>query len=81
MFEKLKDDGSVSSKGSNDKNILSAIVKGAEGFFASHPEPIERIEVTNNRLTEAKIPLKTYKSNDKDIFKAEYEKNIKKKLR
>lgn len=81
MFEKLKDDGAVSSKSAGDKNILSAIVKGAEIFFASHPEPIERIAVTDKRLTDAKIPLKTYKSNDKDMFKADYDKNIKKKLR
>jgi beta-barrel assembly-enhancing protease len=81
MFEKLKDDGAASSKSSNDKSILSTLVKGAESFFASHPEPIERIEVTNSRLTEAKIQLKTYKSNDKDMFKADYDKNIKKKLR
>lgn len=81
MFEKLRDDGAASSKSSDNKNILNAIVKGAESFFASHPEPIERIEVTNNRLLEAKIPLKTYKNTDKDIFKVEYDKYIKKKLR
>ena len=81
MFEKMKDDGAVSSKEGNNKNVLAALLKGAEGFFASHPDPIDRIEVTNKRLKEAGIPMKTYKNADKDIFKAEYDKNIKKKLR
>lgn len=75
MFEKMKDDGAVSA--SSAKGLL----KGLNTFFASHPDPIERIEVTNKRIKEAGIQLKTYKDKDKDVFKAEYDKNIKKKLR
>lgn len=81
LFEKMKDDGAITSKEGSGKNLLSAVLKGAEGFFASHPDPIERIEVTNKRIKDAGIQLKTYKDKDKDIFKAEYDKNIKKKLR
>lgn len=81
MFEKMKDDGAISAKDAKNQSFLGALLRGAEGFFASHPDPIDRIEVINKTIKEAGLPLKTYKSNDKDVFKAEYEKNIKKKLK
>lgn len=81
MFEKMKDDGAVSPKATGKQSFLGALLKGAEGFFASHPDPIERIDVINQTIKNAGLPLKTYKNSDKDIFKAEYDKNIKKKLR
>ena len=85
MFEKLKGDGAISAKSESKGGALAAVgnaLNKAVAFLtATHPEPVERIEVINKRLTDAIIPLKTYKSSDKDIFKAEYDKNIKKKLR
>jgi beta-barrel assembly-enhancing protease len=64
MFEKMKDDGAVSAKTGSKQNALATLLKGAEVFFASHPDPIERIDVTNKRLSDAGIPLKTYKNSD-----------------
>lgn len=81
MFEKMKDDGAISSKDAKNQGFLGALLRGAEGFFASHPDPIDRIDVINKTIQEAGIPLKTYKSKDKDLFKAEYDKNIRKKLK
>lgn len=81
MFEKLKDDGAITPQNAKKRGFLGVLGDAAKMFTATHPEPVERIEVINQRLKNEGIPIKTYKNTDKDIFKAEYEKNIKKKLR
>jgi len=81
MFEKMKDEGAIEPAGTGNQNVIGAAFKKLEGFFASHPDPIKRIDVINKMIQDSGLPLKTYKNSDKDIFKAEYDKNIKKKLR
>lgn len=65
FFEKMRDDGKVSSDGG-----------GVSAFFSTHPDPIARIASANQRLTAAGIPVKDYKTAGAGIFKDEYKKNI-----
>jgi beta-barrel assembly-enhancing protease len=70
FFEKLRDDGKVSSNSG-----------GVATFFSTHPDPIARISTTEQRLKDAGIQIKTYKATGQGIFKDEYKKNISSKLR
>jgi beta-barrel assembly-enhancing protease len=69
FFEKMRDDGLVSSK--SDKVAT---------FLSTHPDPIDRISSTNQRLTKAGLPVFDYKSTGDGVFKNEYLSNIKSKL-
>lgn len=65
FFEKMRDDGLVNKNGS-----------GIAIYLSTHPDPIERISTAEQRLKAAKLPVLTYKSNGKGIFRSEYRKNI-----
>lgn len=69
FFEKMRDEGLVSSNPSK-----------LETFLSTHPNPIERISNTNKRLTESGIEIKNWQNNGEGIFKAEYDANIRSKL-
>ncbi len=65
FFEKMRDDGLVSSGGA-----------GIAAYLSTHPDPIDRIKSANERLKALKLPVKDYKATGKGIFKKEYRKNI-----
>jgi predicted Zn-dependent protease len=69
FFEKMRDDGLVSSK--SDKVAT---------FLSTHPDPLDRISSTNQRLTNAGIQVIDYKETGDGVFKNEYLNNIKNKL-
>ncbi|MBI1938392.1 MAG: M48 family metalloprotease [Ignavibacteriales bacterium] len=70
FFEKLRDDGKVSKGG-----------EGIATFLSTHPDPIARINSAEQRLKELGIEVKSYKAEGGGIFKKEYEKNIKSKIK
>jgi len=70
FFEKMRDDGKVSSGGG-----------GVSAFFSTHPDPIARIASANQRLTAAGVTVKDYKATGAGIFREEYRKNILSQLR
>jgi predicted Zn-dependent protease len=69
FFEKMRDDGKVAS-GSG----------GIATFLSTHPNPIARIAITEQRLKDSSIQIKNYKATGNGIFKDEYKKNISLKL-
>jgi len=69
FFEKMRDDGLVSSKSSKVATFLS-----------THPDPVNRIAKTNERLQGAGIVIKDWKSTDANLYKNDYAVNIKNKL-
>ena len=71
FFEKMRDDGLVSSK--SDKIAL---------FLSTHPDPIDRIASTDTRLTTAGKPVISYNSTGSGInlYINEYQTNIVSKL-
>lgn len=69
FFEKMRDDGLVSSKSGKVATFLS-----------THPDPVNRIAKANERLQSSGIAIKDWKSNDANLFKNEYAVNIKNKL-
>lgn len=69
FFEKLKSEGKIASGG-----------EGLATFLSTHPDPIERIETTNQRLRDRGIEMKTYLDDGSGIFKKEYSKNVLSKL-
>jgi len=70
FFEQLRDDNKVGSEGS-----------GIGTFLSTHPDPIDRINTTNQRLQTLGMAIKDYKSNDSDIYKKEYQTNSLAKLK
>ncbi len=70
FFEKMRDDGLV-------KNNSSKI----ETFLSTHPEPVERIKVTEERLKNWNLPVLSHKDAGDGIFRDEYAVNIKNKLK
>ncbi len=70
FFEKLRDEGKISK----DKSAIAT-------FLATHPDPIDRIRTTNERLKALGIPIKTWRSSGKGIYKREYKVNILSKLK
>ncbi|GJQ61529.1 MAG: peptidase M48 [Melioribacteraceae bacterium] len=66
FFEKLRDDGLISSGG------------GIEKFLSTHPDPVERISSTDARLQNAGLTVYTYANADESagIFRDEYKTNI-----
>ncbi|MHC1738722.1 MAG: M48 family metalloprotease [Ignavibacteriaceae bacterium] len=69
FFEKMRDDGLVSSQSSTIATFLS-----------THPDPIDRIADANKRMTDLGKPVVSYTSNGSDIYRNEYLINIKNKL-
>lgn len=69
FFEKMRDDGLVSS---NSDKVAT--------FLSTHPDPIARIASTDQRLNGAGLPVMDYKGTGDGIFKNEYLNNIKNKL-
>ncbi len=70
FFERMRDDGKVSSEKSDIATFLS-----------THPDPIDRIDETNKRLRDRGIPIRSYTDKESDgIYRNEYEKNIKSKI-
>ena len=66
----MRDDGKVASKGG-----------GIGTFLSTHPEPIERISTTEQRLIASGLEVKNYKATGIGIFKDEYKKNILAKMK
>lgn len=66
FFEKLRDDGLVSSGG------------GLEKYLSTHPDPVERISNTDARLQNAGITVYTYENavESVGIYRNEYKTNI-----
>lgn len=69
FFEKMRDDGLISSQSSSIATFLS-----------THPDPIQRIAVADQRMQSLGYLVKTYQSTDSDIYRQEYLLNIKNKL-
>lgn len=69
FFEKMRDDGLVSSQSSSIATFLS-----------THPDPISRIETANQRMQSMGAQVKTYQDTGSDMYKQEYLQNIKNKL-
>lgn len=69
FFEKMRDDGLVSSQ--SDKIAT---------FLSTHPDPIDRITNTNQRLTSGGFQVKDYQSSGEGIYREEYTNNIKNRL-
>ena len=69
FFERMRDDGLVSS---NSDKVAT--------FLSTHPDPIDRISTTNQRLQKINLSVMDYKSNGAGIFRDEYQVNIKNKL-
>lgn len=69
FFEKMRDDGLVNLKS-----------RSIETFLSTHPDPIDRISSTNQRLQQNNIQVIDYKSNANGVFKDEYKMHIKNKL-
>ena len=69
FFEKMRDEGLVSSQ--SDKIAT---------FLSTHPDPVDRISNTNERLTIGGFEVKTYQSSGDGIFRDEYTTNIKNRL-
>ena len=70
FFEKMRDDGKVSSGGG-----------GIQTFLSTHPDPIERINTTEDRLREKGIEIRTYTDTEHSgIFRKEYQNKIKSKI-
>lgn len=65
FFEEMKDDGLISS---NANEIAT--------FLSTHPDPIDRINKTQERLQQAGIPIKSYTENGNDILHEEYQQNV-----
>ena len=70
FFERLRDDGKVSTGGA-----------GIQTFLSTHPDPIDRINTTDERLKTLNLPIYTYKDSGEGIFRKEYENMIKSKLK
>ncbi len=69
FFEKMRDDGLVSQQ--SDKIAT---------FLSTHPDPIDRIAIINQRLTDNSFLIVDYKSNSNGIYRDEYQSNISSKL-
>lgn len=69
FFEEMRDDGLVSS---NADEIAA--------FLSTHPDPIDRIASTQQRLNELQIPIKNYNDTGEGIFQDEYQQNVRAKL-
>lgn len=69
FFEKMRDDGLVSQQ--SDKVAT---------FLSTHPDPIDRISSTNQRLSDNSFIVVDYKSDSNGIYRNEYQTNVRNKL-
>ena len=70
FFERMKDDGKVSS---NKSEIAT--------FLSTHPDPIDRISTTNERLRERGIEIRSYTDvENSGIYREEYQKYVKSRI-
>ncbi len=65
FFEKMRDDGLVNSSASE-----------LEDFLSTHPNPVDRISNTDQRLNDAGISVYSYTDNESGFYKSEYQTNI-----
>ncbi len=69
FFEKLRDDGMISNGGST-----------IETFLSTHPDPLERISETNQRLTNSGYEIYSWDDDQPNFYRAAYKTNILDKL-
>jgi beta-barrel assembly-enhancing protease len=69
FFEKMRDDGLISSEASS-----------VETFLSTHPDPIDRISETDSRLQADGIQIMTWQSSGEGVYRDEYISNIRSKL-
>lgn len=69
FFEKLQADGKIAS---NSGDIAK--------FLSTHPEPAQRIQRTNDRLNTLKVSIISYNNTSTNLYKNEYQQNIKSRL-
>lgn len=65
FFEEMRDNGLISS---NPDAIAT--------FLSTHPDPINRIASTQQRLRDLNIPIKNYDDTGEGIFHDEYQQNV-----
>ncbi len=65
FFEEMRDDGLISS---NANEVAT--------FLSTHPDPIDRIASTKQRLQDMNIPIKNYDDTGEGIFHDEYQQNV-----
>ena len=65
FFERMRDDGLVNKDG-----------QGVGVFLSTHPDPIERISVTNDRLRQMGYEIYSYTHVGEGMYRDEYKKNI-----
>ncbi len=70
FFEKMQADNLIQGKSSK-----------IETFLSTHPDPIDRINTVNAKLTNLNVSVVTFKDNGNNIFRNEYKKNIVDKLK
>lgn len=70
FFERMRDDGLVDSEG-----------QGIAVFLSTHPDPIERINMTDERLKEMGYEVHNYKWNGDGIYRNNYHSNILNKMK
>jgi beta-barrel assembly-enhancing protease len=70
FFEKLRDEGLVSS----EPDKIST-------FLSTHPDPVSRITETDTRLQQDGLQVRTWQSSGEGIYRDEYTTNIRNKVR
>ncbi|MFC2134469.1 M48 family metalloprotease [Bacteroidota bacterium] len=70
FFEKLKAEGKI-EKGD----------QGLATFLSTHPDPIERISTTDQRLRTLGIEVRSFDSDGNGIYRSGYQKNIRAKIK
>lgn len=70
FFEKMKADRLIESGGG-----------GIATFLSTHPDPIERIEMANQRMRSMGYKVRNYTDSGNGIYQKEYKKNILSRLR
>lgn len=64
----------------SDDGLTSSKSDRVATFLSTHPDPVDRISNTNDRLTESGMQVKDYKSEGEGIYKEEYKNHIKSKF-
>jgi predicted Zn-dependent protease len=59
---------------------ISAATSDIEKILSTHPEPAQRISKTNERLNSAGVEIISYDNTSKNLYRTEYNTNIKSKL-